>query len=110
MIPVQTEQIEAFKDADVDIPIVNVLNPDQFRSEHIPQSMNIPFHTENFVQQVENIVDSKSDPVAVYCANESCDLSSKAAKALEEDGFTRVYDYEGGMEAWKQAQHDVESG
>jgi rhodanese-related sulfurtransferase len=102
-----TEQVRALK-ADQDGPaIINVLDAQYYRKEHIPDSENIPLSTDNFVEKVEQASGSKSKPVIVYCANTECDASPKAAKKLEQNGFDQVYDYEGGMDAWKEAGLEI---
>jgi rhodanese-related sulfurtransferase len=101
MIPVDTEQVKVFKDSEADIPIINVLDEDAYQKAHIPTSINVPLQSSDFVEQVGAVTESKNAPVVVYCANEQCDASPKAARKLEDAGFDKVYDYEGGVEAWK---------
>jgi rhodanese-related sulfurtransferase len=90
--------------------IINVLDQSQYRRRHIPGSENIPLAADDFIQRVEEVAGTKQRPVIVYCASATCDASPKAAQRLEEDGFTQVYDYEGGMDAWVQAQLPVAEG
>lgn len=103
MIPIDTQQLKAFKESDAPIPIINVLDPEAFEKAHIPDSINIPLQSSEFVEQVGKVANSKSAPVIVYCASESCDASPKAAQKLEEVGYDKVYDYQGGVEAWSEA-------
>ncbi|WP_163559691.1 rhodanese-like domain-containing protein [Halomonas sp. NO4] len=83
-----------------DFVLINVLPRDAFNKQHIRTSINIPVKDANFVEKVEDVVGSKERKVVVYCANFDCDASPKAAKQLEEAGFTQVYDYEGGTQDW----------
>lgn len=103
MIPITTEQLQAFKSADANVPIINVLGKKSFQQAHIPGSINIPRESANFVMDVAKLTESERSPVIVYCASASCDESEKAAKDLENVGFSKVYDFEGGIEAWKDA-------
>lgn len=89
--------------------VINVLDKEVFRKEHIPGSRNIPLRTHHFAEAVEKAVGGKDKPVIVYCASTTCDASPKAAKELEKEGFGTVYDFEGGMKAWKEAGFPVES-
>ena len=53
---------------------------------------------------MEKLVGGKKDkPIVVYCASTTCDASPKAARRLNEAGFSKVYDYEGGVKAWKES-------
>ncbi len=92
-----------------DATVINVLPESYFRKEHIPGSINIPHEQPDFVDQVGRHVNNKDDTIIVYCGSEACDASPKAAQKLENAGYRHVYDFEGGMEAWKQAGEAVES-
>ena len=74
-----------------------------YRKAHIPGSKNLPVGTEDFEKEVEEMAGGKDKEVVVYCADQECDASPKAARKLEEAGFQNVSDYEGGTDDWKQA-------
>lgn len=103
MTTITTEQLETFRDADVAIPVVNVLDKESFRQGHIPDSINIPAGSANFVMDVAKVTENERSPIVVYCASASCDASERAAAQLERAGFSKVYDYEGGTQAWEDA-------
>ncbi len=103
-----TDQVKQMKQSNGPT-VINVLDEKYFRKEHIPGSKNIPLSTDNFVEKVEQAVGGKDKPVIVYCANTECDASPKAAQQLDTSGFEKVYDFEGGMDAWKEAGLPVES-
>jgi len=86
-----------------ELKLINTLPPKKFRITHIPGSENIPVGDPDFVEKVEKHVGSKEKKVVVYCADSTCDASTKAAQQLEEAGFTDVYDYTGGAKAWQAA-------
>lgn len=83
------------------LAVINVLEPETFRAEHIPGSVNVPGKRDDFVKQVETEAGGKDRPVVVYCASASCNASPTAARKLDEAGFSRVYDFAGGMKAWR---------
>ncbi len=90
--------------------LVNVLDEAKFVREHIPASINIPGGRKDFTEEVQRRLGGKDQPVVVYCASISCQASPQAARRLDEAGFEQVYDFEGGMEEWKQAGRPVEAG
>ena len=92
------------------LAVINVLPEDDFRKEHIPKTKNVPLGLDDFEERVEKIAGSREKPVVVYCASVDCEASPKAAKKLEEAGFSKVYDYEDGMRGWKEAGLRVEKG
>lgn len=106
---IDAETLKQKMDKNEDFVFLNVLPADKFREEHIPQSENIPYDDENLIQKVENKTSSKDDEIIVYCANTECDASDKAAEKLEDQGFTNVKDFAGGLQEWKDAGHSTES-
>lgn len=83
-----------------DFVLINVLSREQFNKRHIRTSINIPVDQDDFPEKVEAVAGDKHRKIVVYCANQKCDASPTAARKLEEAGFDRVYDYEGGTEDW----------
>lgn len=83
-----------------DFVLINVLPREAFRAQHIRTSINIPVSDDAFAERVEAVAGGKDREIVVYCANFDCDASPKAAKKLEDSGFTNVLDYEGGTEDW----------
>jgi rhodanese-related sulfurtransferase len=83
-----------------DFVLINVLPTQSFNEQHIRTSVNVPADNDNFVQQTQSIAGKKERKIVVYCASFDCDASTKAAKKLEQAGFTQVYDYEGGTRDW----------
>ena len=103
------EQFESLRRNDDSALIINVLDEDHFQEEHIPGSINIPLSSDEFVQRVEQEAGTKDRKIVVYCASFECDASPKAARKLDEAGFSNVLDYEGGTKDWKEAGHDIET-
>ena len=52
----------------------------------------------------------KNAEIVVYCAKTECPASEQAAEKLAEAGYTRVYDFTGGMQEWKDSGHNVAAG
>jgi phage shock protein E len=74
--------------------LVDVRSPDEFGSGHLDGAINIP------VSELEERladVGPKDQPVVVYCA--SGFRSARAARILDEKGFTHVADL-GAMSNW----------
>ncbi|MGH7201192.1 MAG: rhodanese-like domain-containing protein [Planctomycetaceae bacterium] len=92
---------------DDDFTVVEVLGSDQFDEFHLPGAINVPLG-EDFDEEIQQTVPDKQAPVIVYCKNESCEASPKAAKRMEALGYTHVFDYEAGKQDWKEAGLPVE--
>lgn len=92
------------------VMLINVLPHAAFEEAHIPASINIPIDRPDFMQQVEKHALTRNTPIIVYCASPGCQASKSAVIALEKEGYTNVMHFEGGMEAWKNAGKDVQTG
>jgi phage shock protein E len=71
------------------VKVVDVRTPEEFADGHVPGAVNIPY--DEVVARVREI-GTPSTPVLVYCY--SGGRAATAAKALQEIGFTRVYNME----------------
>lgn len=91
-----------------DFQLVEVLPQDQYLEEHLPQAINIPGG--ELRDQAPEIVPDRGREIVVYCANPSCRASPRAARILTELGYTKVKDYAGGKEHWKEGGLPTESG
>lgn len=102
-----TEQLDQLQKDNENLALINVLPEETFQKAHIPGSENVPVGSDDFIEQIEEKTGGKDEPVVVYCADTECNASPKAAEALEKAGFSKVYDYEGGTEAWREAGREV---
>lgn len=79
--------------------LVNVHVPDE---GNLPNTdLSIPF------DQITGNLDKlpgRDAPVVLYCR--SGGMSTEAAKALAAAGYTRIYELNGGFDAWRAAGHD----
>lgn len=82
--------------------VVEVLNRPYYRKFHLPGAVNIPV-SGDFDREIARQAPDKTRPIVVYCLDEACDASRRAASRLEALGYSRVYDYEGGKNDWKQS-------
>lgn len=101
--------LKRMMDRHEDFVLINVLGEDAFEKEHIPGSDNVPVNSPDFVTSVASLAGHKGRRIVVYCASKTCDASPTAARKLEEEGFTHVMDFEGGMAEWKSAGYEVAS-
>lgn len=82
--------------------VVEVLDPPYYRKFHLPEAINVPLG-DDFEQEIQKAVPDKSAPVVVYCQDEQCDASPKAAERMEAIGYSDVLDYEAGKVDWRDA-------
>jgi rhodanese-related sulfurtransferase len=87
-----------------EVYILDVRTPAEVDKGRIEGAENLDiFNWEDFTLGVEKL--EKSEPVLVYCKVGG--RSAKAAKYLVENGFTKVYDLNGGILAWQEAGKSI---
>lgn len=85
--------------------IVDVRTPGEFASGHIAKAVNMDVTSSDFESQIASL--DKEKPVMVYCKMGG--RSAKAAGILKENGFKNVYDLDGGIMSWNNANKPIEN-
>lgn len=87
------------------VQLVDVRTPEEYQSGFIKGAVNINLNAADFSSNIEKL--DKEKPVMVYCKGGG--RSAKAAAQLKKAGFKNVYDLEGGIMAWQNAELPVEN-
>ena len=75
---------------------------------HLPGAFSLPvLELATYLGQVLPLL-SPAQPLLVYCSGTSCDESLQLAKVLQQQGFTNLVLFVGGMAEWQQAGLQVE--
>src|SRR5207248_2978064 len=82
---------------DAGAQLVEVLPEEEYAEEHLPGAVNIPL--KRLDAETAGGLD-RDAPVVVYCWDELCDMSPRAACRLDTLGFREVYDYLPGKAEW----------
>ena len=106
---IDRETLKQWMDEKRDITLVDVLPPDKYEEFHLPGAINIPLDAALGVRIRENFPD-RFQPIVVYCLDQDCSASPKAAAMMERLGYQKVYDYEDGKMDWRHAGFPVEEG
>ncbi|MDT0293187.1 rhodanese-like domain-containing protein [Mesonia ostreae] len=75
--------------------LIDVRDFNEYESGHITDAQNI-IYDEDFEANISGL--DKTKPVAVYCRTGG--RSEKCASILKKAGFEKIYELEGGYEAW----------
>ena len=78
--------------------VLDVRTPNEIAQGKIGDATEIDFYEDDFIQKASKL--PKDQPIYVYCA--AGGRSSKAANMLLEQGFTKVYNLDGGIGSWNQ--------
>jgi len=82
--------------ADPNAQVVDVRTPQEYAEKHIMRAVNIDYNDAKFEGEFVKL--DKTKPVYIYCL--SGGRSAKAADFAAKNGFTQVYNLDGGITAW----------
>src|SRR6266700_2781511 len=98
--PVELDRL--IKENGSKLVVVDVRAAEDFAKEHIPGAINLP------QEQWDSLDGLQKDKVNIlYCYTQTCHLAAHAAVRFAERGYP-VMEMDGGFEAWKDADLDVE--
>lgn len=83
--------------ADEEVFVLDVHIPEQ---EHVPGTDALIPH-DRLAEYSDLLPADKDTPIAVYCRSGS--MSGEASQALQDLGYTRVYNLEQGLNSWKES-------
>lgn len=89
-----------------DFELVEVLASEEYEKFHLPGAINIP--GDQLRDQTPRRIPDKDREIVVYCASPACQASPRAAKLLTDMGYTKVKDYAGGKQHWREGGLPVE--
>lgn len=93
--------VATFKEAlstNLDIQLVDVRTLEEYNDGYIENAILIDYFLADFNTKIQEL--DKEKPVYLYCR--SGGRSGKASKVMEELGFKKIVDLEGGYEAWSK--------
>ncbi len=99
---VKTQEFKKLVDAKEGI-LLDVRTPQEYAEGHIAGSINIDFHGENFKSELEKL--DKTKTYEVYCR--SGKRSASSAQVMEEMGFKKVINLDGGIIGWQEEGFEV---
>lgn len=85
--------------------IVDVREPAEFQSGHIPKALNLPLS--QLPSRVEELGKFRDKPVILCC--QSGNRSARASLVLGKKGFKSVHNLAGGVSAWRTDNLPLES-
>lgn len=101
-----TPQLRDLLEREEALRLVETLQPREFEKGHLPGAICIPFTRIGGEARKRFGPD---DPIVLYCHDEDCKASTRAAEKLESLGFTRVYEYPPGKRGWQADGLPLES-
>jgi len=72
----------------------------------IPGSISLP-DTNTNCESLARLIPEKSDPVVFYCNGPKCRRSDHAVVIAVDCGYSRIYWFRGGIEAWRANSYPI---
>ncbi len=82
----------------------------EYATGYIPGAMSSPYHEAGEQFSEIQLFLFPEQPVITYCSGLACDDALLLGIFLRDQGYTNVYMFSGGMEAWRAAGYPVEGG
>jgi len=111
---VTPDELEEWLEERDDLLLVDVREPYEYASGHIPGSVLIPRGTlegaadPSNKHRIEALYSARERPVVVYCDTGA--RSALATLVLKEMGFEDVYNLAGGVQMWEAEDMETETG
>ena len=86
------------------LQLIDVRKQEEMAKGAIPGAQNMDYFADDFESQVQTL--DKSKPIYVYCKIGG--RSARAAVKLQEMGFEKIYDLDGGIMAWIDQGNNIE--
>ena len=86
--------------------LIEALPAEYYSKEHLPGAINIPH--DQISKMAPELLRNKDAFIVTYCASTACPNSKIAASALENLGYTNVYEYVEGKQDWVEAGFEME--
>lgn len=105
-LPAQTEpkhlqaaQAAQWLETSKNVVVLDVRTPNEFRTGHLQNAVNIDYTAPDFEQQVSKL--DRTKPYLLHCAVGG--RSTKALQVLQKLGFKDIRHLDGGLQAWQRA-------
>ena len=89
-----------------DAVVIDVREADEYAAGHLPEARNIPLS--KLADRAGEIEKFKDKPVIVCCASGM--RSNRACSELKKQGFGKLYNLSGGVDAWVGAGYPIKKG
>lgn len=79
-----------------DMMVIDCRQPEEYMMVRLPQAVNIDYLGASFWEHLRDL--PKEEPYLVYC--NTCRRSTRACTLMKNGGFEKVYNLDGGLQAW----------
>ncbi len=99
---ITTETLNSWIENKSPFTLLDVLPEEYYKTDHLPGALNACVYKMDFIEDIEELVEEKSKPIVVYGSSINSLASTTAAEKLIRNGYSKIYDYRGGINEWKK--------
>ena len=89
-----------------DLVIIDSRKKSDVAKGFIEGAVSLP-NTETTGASLAKVIPGKAHPVAFYCNGIKCGRSAKSAKIAIAEGYTNIFWFRGGIQAWEKQNYPV---
>lgn len=89
-----------------DAVVLDVRQSGEFNAGHLPSAINIP--EGKLGERMQELEKHRDKPIILCCASGL--RSNRACKDLRKSGFEKLYNLDGGVDAWAAASYPLHKG
>lgn len=110
---IDPETLASWRTTEPDLLVVDVREPDEYATAHIPGAILIPRGTlegaadPGYRHRVAPLCQARDRPVVLYC--QTGGRSALAADTLRQMGFLKVASLAGGLDLWESEDYPIAS-
>ena len=94
-----TEAAAVLAEWSPEVVLLDVRTPEEFGQGHVPGALNVDFYANDFAARLDGL--ARDVPYVVYCR--SGNRSAQAITIMRDQGFSQVWDVDGGIVSWTEA-------
>ena len=95
-LPVTSNEVAQLVKTEKKLVILDVRTPMEFEQGHVKDAKNYNAHDPNVMDMINKL--DKKNPYLVYCRTRN--RSGMVVKAMEQSGFTKIYQMTDGIVGW----------
>lgn len=104
--PINIETADAYLLFTKNLQFIDVRYPAEYRTGHIPNSMNLPFEKIKDARAILEHIPPET-PLVIYGNKTDERINNIAAEEIFRAGYKKVYIYRGGIDEWIESSYQV---
>lgn len=105
---ISAENLKKMHDDSAHFILIDARRVEDYNKEHITKAISLPANDVNS-KTLDEIAPDNKTKLVFYCQNVKCQASHIAASKALGAGYKYIYEFNGGIEAWKEHGYPTEA-